>query len=207
MKLYYKPGACSLAPHIVMRECDFDFTLVRVDTTTGLTERGDAYLEINPKGQVPALALDDGTVLTEVSAITQYLADLKPDRQLLAVTGSLTRYQTLEWLSYLGSEMHKRFSPLFSPTVPEDIKSLLRLQLNQRLSSISQQLTDKAWLQGNRFTLADCYLYPLWRWSTVLKVGQENSEALQQWAARVEQRQTVDAALEAEGIKALAKPV
>ncbi|QTO55895.1 glutathione transferase GstA [Duffyella gerundensis] len=203
MKLFYKPGACSVAPHIVMRECDFDFTLVRVDTATGVTERGEPWLEINPRGQVPALMFDDGTLLTEVAAITQYLADLKPDRQLLAEAGSLTRYQTLEWLSYLSSEIHKRFAPLFRKEAADAYKSLLKLQLNQRFIDISNQLGDKPWLQGSRFTLADCYLYPIWRWATALKIAREETDALQAWAARVEARPTVQAVLQAEGIEPL----
>lgn len=118
MKLFCKAGACSLSPHIVMRECGLDFTQVSVDLATKITERGDDFRQINPKGQVPALQLSDGSVLTEGVAIVQYLADLKPDRHLLAPVGSLTRYHTVEWLSYIGSELHKALGHCFAPVTP-----------------------------------------------------------------------------------------
>ncbi|MDU5193243.1 MAG: glutathione transferase GstA, partial [Mixta calida] len=170
MKLFSKAGACSLSPHIVLRECDLDFTQVNVDLAKKVTERGEDYLQINPKGQVPALELDDGTLLTEGTAIVQYLADLKPDRQLLAPAGSLTRYHTLEWLSYISTELHKGFSPLFRPDTPEEFKVKQREQLLTKFRYVDNALRDKQWLLGARFTVADAYLFVVTRWAKAVKL-------------------------------------
>ncbi|MBD8161744.1 glutathione transferase GstA [Erwinia persicina] len=200
MKLFCKPGACSLSPHIVLRECGFDFTLVTVDTQSKKTEQGEDYLLINPKGQVPALLLDDGSVLTEGVAIVQYLADLKPDRQLLAPSGSLTRYHTLEWLNFIATELHKGFSPLFRPTTPEEYKTLARAQLEQKFHYVNTELKEKQWLMGLRFTVADAYLFTVTRWAHSLKLNLSEFEALHAWFERVAARPAVTAALSAEGL-------
>lgn len=131
MKLFYKPGACSLASHITLRESGKDFTLDGVDLMKKRTENGDDFFAVNPKGQVPALLLDDGTLLTEGVAIMQYLADSVPDRQLLAPTSSLSRYKTLEWLNYIATELHKGFTPLFRPDTPEEYKPTVRALLEK----------------------------------------------------------------------------
>ncbi|WP_313590308.1 glutathione transferase GstA, partial [Pantoea septica] len=143
MKLFCKAGACSLSPHIVLRECGLDFTQVNVDLMKKVTECREDYWQINPKGQLPALELDDGTLLTEGVAIVQYLADLKPDRQLLAPVGSLTRYHTLEWLSFISSELHKTFTPLFKSDTPDSYKPLLRARLEQQFRFVDKALQDK----------------------------------------------------------------
>lgn len=143
MKLYFKPGACSLSPHIILRETGLDFTLIQVDLQKKTTEQGEDFLLINPKGQVPALQFDEDSLLTEGVAIVQYLADLKPDRQLLAPVGSLSRYHTLEWLNYIATELHKTFSPLFRPATPEDYKKVLRTQLEQKFGWVDSQLEGK----------------------------------------------------------------
>ena len=200
MKLYCKAGACSLSPHIVMRECGLDFTLVNVDLMNKKTEQGADYLQINPKGQVPALQLDDGTILTEGVAIVQYLADQKPDRHLLAATGSLTRYHTLEWLSFTGSELHKTFAPLFKFTTPEEYKPQLRQQLEARFRYVNDALQDKQWLMGLRFSVADAYLYVMTRWAKALHLDLSGLEALETWYNRVTERPAVQAALKAEGL-------
>jgi len=200
MKLYCKPGACSLSPHIVARECGLDFTQVNVDLQKKVTERGEDYWQINPKGQVPALQFDDGSILTEGVAIVQYLADLKPDRNLLAPTGSLTRYHTLEWLSYISSELHKTFSPLFRPDTPEEYKSIVRAQLEQKFQRVNDALQDKQWLMGLRFTVADVYLFVVTRWAKAIKLNLEGFSALEAWFARVDARPAVQAALKAEGL-------
>ncbi|WP_165446264.1 glutathione transferase GstA [[Erwinia] mediterraneensis] len=200
MKLYCKAGACSLSPHIVMRECGLDFTLVNVDLMNKKTEQGADYLQINPKGQVPALQLDDGTILTEGVAIVQYLADQKPDRHLLAATGSLTRYHTLEWLSFTGSELHKTFAPLFKSTTPEEYKPQLRQQLEARFRYVNDALQDKQWLMGLRFSVADAYLYVMTRWAKALQLDLSGLEALETWYNRVTERPAVQAALKAEGL-------
>ncbi len=200
MKLFSKAGACSLSPHIVLRECDLDFTQVNVDLAKKVTERGEDYLQINPKGQVPALELDDGTLLTEGTAIVQYLADLKPDRQLLAPAGSLTRYHTLEWLSYISTELHKGFSPLYRPDTPEEFKVKQREQLLTKFRYVDNALRDKQWLLGARFTVADAYLFVVTRWAKAVKLDLSALEALAAWQARVAERPAVIAALKAEGL-------
>jgi len=200
MKLFSKAGACSLSPHIVLRECDLDFTQVNVDLAKKVTERGEDYLQINPKGQVPALEVDHGTLLTEGTAIVQYLADLKPDRQLLAPAGSLTRYHTLEWLSYISTELHKGFSPLFRPDTPEEFKVKQREQLLTKFRYVDNALRDKQWLLGARFTVADAYLFVVTRWAKAVKLDLSALEALAAWQARVAERPAVIAALKAEGL-------
>jgi len=201
MKLYCKPGACSLSPHIVARECGLDFTQVNVDLQRKITEQGEDYWQINPKGQVPALQLDDGTLLTEGVAIVQYLADQKPDRQLLAATGSLTRYQTLEWLSYISSELHKGFTPLFRPDTPEAYKAQVRTLLEKKFQWVNQALEDKQWLLGSRFTVADVYLYVVTRWAKAVALSLHDMPALDAWFDRVAERPAVQDALRAEGLK------
>ncbi|MEA1065092.1 glutathione transferase GstA [Erwinia sp. HR93] len=200
MKLYYKAGACSLSPHIVLRETGQDFTLVKVDLASKRTENGDDYLKINPKGQVPALELDDGTLLTEGVAIVQYLADKVPDRQLLAPTNSLTRYHTLEWLSFISSELHKGFVPLFRPDTPEAMKPIARQALEQKLSYVNEELADKQWLTGQRFTIADAYLFTVLRWAYALKLNMTGLTHLDEFMARMKARPSVQTALSAEGL-------
>lgn len=134
MKLFYKPGACSLASHIALRESGLDFTIDSVDLAKKRLENGDDYLLINPKGQVPALLLDDEVLLTEGVAIMQYIADRVPDRQLLAPVGTIARYQTLEWLNYIATELHKGFTPLFRPDTPDDYKPTVRALLEKSCS-------------------------------------------------------------------------
>jgi len=200
MKLYCKPGACSLSPHIVALECGLDFTQVNVDLQKKVTEQGEDYWQINPKGQVPALQFDDGSILTEGVAIVQYLADLKPDRNLLAPTGSLTRYHTLEWLSYVSSELHKGFSPLFRPDTPEEYKTIARAQLEKKYQQVNEALQDKQWLLGLRFTVADVYLFVVTRWAKAIKLDLAGLDALEAWFSRVAERPAVQAALKAEGL-------
>ncbi|ARF50210.1 glutathione transferase GstA [Pantoea stewartii subsp. stewartii DC283] len=200
MKLFCKAGACSLSPHIVLLECALDFTQVNVDLQTKLTERGDDFRQINPKGQVPALQLSEGNVLTEGAAIVQYLADLKPDRHLLAPVGSLTRYHTIEWLGYISSELHKSFSPLFRNDAPDEYKALVRRQLEAKFAWVNGELQDKPWLMGVHFSVADAYLYVVTRWAKALNLDVSALSHLQQWFARVEERPSVQAALKAEGL-------
>ncbi|MDZ7278576.1 glutathione transferase GstA [Pantoea eucrina] len=200
MKLYCKPGACSLSPHIVARECGVDFTQINVDLQKKVTELGEDYWQINPRGQVPALQFDDGTLLTEGVAIVQYLADLKPDRHLLAPTGSLTRYHTLSWLSFISSELHKSFTPLFRPDTPDAYKPIVRAQLEKKFQSVNEALADKQWLMGLRFTVADAYLYVVTRWAKALQLDLTGLTALNAWFDRVAERPAVQAALQAEGL-------
>jgi len=200
MKLFFKPGACSLSPHIVMLETGLDFTLVRVDTAAGLTEQQEDYRQINPKGKVPALQFDDGTVLTEGVAIVQYLADQKPDRQLLAPLNTLARYQTLAWLNYISAELHKSFSPLFGDAAPEAYKTALRQQIVEKLAWVDGELDDNQWLLGLHFTVADAYLFTVMRWAKSLQLDIHDFASLEAWFQRVAARPHVAAALAAEGL-------
>ncbi|MGE9552137.1 glutathione transferase GstA [Erwinia amylovora] len=199
MKLFFKPGACSLSPHIILRETGLDFTLIKVDLQTKVTELGDNFLQINPKGQVPTLQFDDETILTEGVAIAQYLADQKPDRKLLAPVGSMTRYHTLEWLNYIATELHKTFSPLFRPATPEDYKTLMREQLLQKFSWVNEELKEKQWLMGLHFTIADAYLFTVTRWAKAIQLDLSEMSNLQAWFDRVATRPAVEEALKAEG--------
>ncbi|MBU4683464.1 glutathione transferase GstA [Cedecea davisae] len=200
MKLYFKPGACSLSPHIILRESGLDFSLVKVDLASKRTEHGDDFLTINPKGQVPALLLDDGSLLTEGVAIVQYLADKVPDRQLLAPTGSMTRYHTLEWLNYVATELHKGFSPLFNPATPEEFKVVVRKQLEKKFHYVNEELKDKQWLMGSRFTVVDAYLFTVLRWAYALKLDLAGLSNIEAYVEHMKARPAVAAALAAEGL-------
>ncbi|ENZ7589263.1 glutathione transferase GstA [Klebsiella aerogenes] len=201
MKLFYKPGACSLASHIALRESGLDFTIDSVDLAKKRLENGDDYLLINPKGQVPALLLDDEVLLTEGVAIMQYIADRVPDRQLLAPVGTIARYQTLEWLNYVATELHKGFTPLFRPDTPDDYKPTVRSLLEKKLQYVDEALKDKQWLNGHRFTIADGYLFTVLRWGYAVKLNMEAYANIGAWMAHVAARPSVAAALSAEGLK------
>ncbi|MEL4013467.1 glutathione transferase GstA [Dryocola clanedunensis] len=200
MKLYYKPGACSFSPHIILRETGLDFSLIKVDLATKRTEAGDDYFEVNPKGQVPALLMDDGSLLTEGVAIVQYLADKVPDRQLLAPAGSMTRYHTLEWLNYIATELHKGFSPLFNPATPDEFKTVTRQALEKKFKYVNEELNDKQWLMGLRFTVADAYLFTVLRWAQALKLDLNGLSNIEAFMERMKARPAVEAAMAAEGI-------
>ncbi|KNC88735.1 glutathione transferase GstA [Trabulsiella odontotermitis] len=201
MKLFYKPGACSLASHIVLRESGLDFTLERVDLAQKLLENGDNYLKVNPKGQVPALLLDDETLLTEGVAIMQYIADRVPDRQLLAATDTLKRYKTLEWLNYVATELHKGFTPLFRPDTPEEYKPTVRALLEKKIAWVDEGLNDQEWINGHRFTIADAYLFTVLRWGFAVKLQISGLKNIEAYMARMAARPSVSAALAAEGLK------
>lgn len=200
MKLYYKPGACSLASHITLRESGKDFTLDSVDLMKKRLENGDDYFAVNPKGQVPALLLDDGTLLTEGVAIMQYIADTVPDRQLLAPVGSIARYQTLEWLNYVATELHKGFTPLFRQDTPEEFKPAVRAQLEKKLQYVNEALKDDQWICGQRFTIADAYLFTVVRWAYGVKLNMEGLQHLAAYMQHVAERPAVAAAMKAEGL-------
>ena len=201
MKLFYKPGACSLASHITLRESGKDFTLIGVDLMHKRMENGDDFLKVNPKGQVPALLLDDNTLLTEGVAIMQYLADSVADRQLLAPVGSIYRYKTLEWLNFIATELHKGFTPLFRPDTPEDYKPTVRALLDKKLAYIDESLAGAQWISGSRFTIADAYLFTVLRWAFAVKMDMAGYQNIADYMARVAARPAVAAALAAEGLK------
>lgn len=200
MKLFYKPGACSLSPNIVLREAGLDFTLVKVDLISKVTEHGDNFLKINAKGLVPALLLDDGVLLTEGAVIVQFVADKVPERKLLAPTGNLERYQTLSWLNYISTELHRGFSPLFRPTTPEDYKSIMREEMTKKLRYVNEALEGKQWIMGQQFTVADGYLFTVLRWAYGIAMDMQGLDNIAAYMERMKARPTVAAALAAEGL-------
>ena len=200
MKLYYFPGACSLSPHIVLREAGLPFTLVKVDPKTKKTETGADYLAVNSKGAVPALQLDDGRVLTEGPAVVQYLADLKPESALAPRAGSFERYQLMEILNYITSEVHKTFTPLFNPASSAEAKEAAVAALGKRFDWLSGILGSKNFLMGNTFTVADAYLFVLLNWTHFVKIDLGKWPALTAYQARIAQRPKVQEAMKAEGL-------
>ena len=201
MKLFYKPGACSLASHITLRESGKDFSLIGVDLMHKRMENGDDFLKVNPKGQVPALLLDDNTLLTEGVALMQYIADSVSDRQLLAPVGTINRYKTLEWLNFIATELHKGFTPLFRPDTPEEYKPTVRALLDKKLAYIDESLAGAQWISGSRFTIADAYLFTVLRWAFAVKLDMAGYKNIADYMARVAARPAVAAAMAAEGLK------
>lgn len=199
MKLFYSPGACSQAPHIILRETGTPFTLVKVDLGQHKTQEGGNYYELNPKGQVPLLALDDGTTLSEGPVIAQYIAERAGRQDLLPPAGSLARYKVLEWQNYITSELHKSFSPLFDPRFDAATKALFIEQLGKKFKWVDSRLEGQAYLTGETFTVADAYLFVVAGWAPSVGVDVSALAHLQAFLARVGQRDSVKAAREAEG--------
>lgn len=200
MKLYYFSGACSLSPHIVLLEAGLPFTMVKIDSKSKKTESGADYLAINSKGAVPALQLDDGRVLTEGPAIVQYLADLKPESGLAPRAGTFERYQLMEILNYITSEVHKSFSPLFNPASSTEVKEAAVTTLGKKFDWLSGFLGKKPFLLGNTFTVADAYLFTVLNWSGHVKIDLGKWPVLTEYKARVAQRPKVIEAMKAEGL-------
>jgi glutathione S-transferase len=200
MKLYYKPGVCSLAAHIVLRELGLPFEMEAVDLATRKTASGADYLRVNPLGYVPALELDDGTVLTENAAILQYLADSQPAAGLAPAAGTMDRYRLIAWLSFVSSEVHKQFSPFFNPRTPAEWKEMLVARLKTRFEYLARHFESHACLMGERFTIADSYLYAVLRWADRFKIDLSPWPALTQYLSRIAARPAVQAALKAEGL-------
>jgi glutathione S-transferase len=199
MKLYYAPGACSLAPHIVAREAGLSLDLVKVDLRNRTTESGQSFVEINPKGYVPALGLDGGKVLTEVSAIIQYLAGQVPQTDLMPTEG-FARFQLLEWLGFISTEIHKGFGPLWNPTLPGEVKQATKDKLFQRFAYLDKRLADGPFLTGERFTIADAYLFTVMNWTNFHKLDLADYPNLAGFMSRVAARPKVQEALQAEGL-------
>jgi glutathione S-transferase len=200
MKLYYSPGACSLSPHIVLLEAGLPFSMVKIDFKNKKTEGGVDYLTINSKGAVPALQLDDGRVLTEGPAIVQYLADQKPESGLAPRAGTFERYQLMEILNYITSEVHKGFSPLFNPSLSAEARDTTVTALIKKFDWLSGFLGDKSFLMGNTFTVADAYLFTVLNWTGHVKIDLGKWPVLAAFQARVGQRPKVLEALKAEGL-------
>ena len=197
MKLYYMPGACSLSPHIALREAGLDFELVKVGRDKK-TADGQDFLAINPYGYVPALQLATGEVLLEGPAIVQYIADLKPEAGLAAANGTLDRYRLQSQLTFINGELHKLISNLFNPAVTEDVKQATVAKLDTRLKQLSAQLGDRSWLVGDRFSVADGYLYVVLSWLEMFKIDLKQWPVLAAHHARVAARPSVVVAREAE---------
>ncbi|NVJ00065.1 glutathione transferase GstA [Myxococcus sp. AM009] len=200
MKLFYSPGACSLSPHIILREGGFSFTTEKVDIRAKKTAAGEDFVTINPKGYVPALQLDDGSLLTEGPAIVQFLADQVPDKKLAPANGTLERYRLQEMLNFISTEIHKGFSPLFNPAFPDEGKRLTRERLALRLGVLEAVVAKQPYLLGDQFTVADAYLFTTLNWVGHTKVDLEPFPALRAYHARVADRPAVQEALKAEGL-------
>jgi len=199
MKLYFSPGACSLSPHIVLRELGLPFELERVDLKTGQAASGVAFKSINPKGYVPALQLDDGQLLTEGPAIVQYLADLVPAKGLAPAPGGLPRARLQEWLTFIGTELHKSFSPLFRPG-PEETKAAAIARLQQWFGWLDAELSRRPYLLGEQFSVADVYLFVVLSWGAYVKLSLDTYPSLTAFQTRVSARPAVQDALKAEGL-------
>ena len=197
MKLYYSPGACSLAPHIVAHELGIPLALQKVDTKTKQMEGGGDFNAINPKGYVPALQLDDGQVLTEGPAIVQYLADRKPGK-IAPENGTLARYRVQEALGYINSEIHKSYSPLFNPKTTPETREERIAYLKKRYAYVEEQLGKHAFFVGDEFTVADAYLFTVTSWANYVKVDLSEFPKLADFQKRVAERPAVKAAIAAE---------
>lgn len=203
MKLYYLPGACSLASHIALREAGASFDLDKLDNATKKTEAGADFLAINPKGYVPVLALNDNDVLTEGAAILQYIADQHPDAGLAPAVGTLERARLQEHLNFVASELHKAFSPLFKPDATEAEKAAAKTRVAQKLDLVEKQLSDgRSYLLGDKFTVADAYLFVVANWTGPTGIGLDTWPHVAAFQQRVGSREAVQAALKAEGLAA-----
>jgi glutathione S-transferase len=200
MKLYFAPGACSLSPHIVLREAGLTFDLESVDLKAKKLKNGADYYQINPKGQVPLLALDNGEMLTEGPAIVQYIADIAPASGLVPPAGSKERYRAQEWLNFISSELHKNFSPLFRPNTPEDYKSIAKENLANRFAYVDKHLSNRPYLVGDKFTVADAYLFTILNWAKFQSIDLAPWPNLLKFMSRVGERPKVKEALRAEGL-------
>jgi glutathione S-transferase len=200
MKLYYSPGACSLSPHIVAREAGIAVELRKVDLKAKLVDGSADYLKTNGKGYVPAIELDDGSVLTEGPAIVQYLADRKPESGLAPAAGTMERYRLQEWLNFITSELHKAFGAFFSPALTPEWRKGVADRLELRCEWLAKQLAGKAYLMGDKFSVADAYLFTVLNWAPMVKFDLARWPALVEYQKRVAARPKVQEALKAEGL-------
>ncbi|MCO5103914.1 MAG: glutathione transferase GstA [Burkholderiaceae bacterium] len=200
MKLYYSPGACSLSPHIVLHEAGLAHEAIAAPTKTHKLPDGTDYYTINPLGYVPFLVLDDGRTLREGPAIVQYLADQVPEKHLAPAAGSFERYQLQEWLTFIGTEVHKNFSPFFGSKANDDYKASVKERLLSRLAFVDQQLAGKDYLMGAQFTVADAYLFTVSGWAKPVGLDLSHLQNLMAYRKRVGERPAVVAAMKAEGL-------
>ena len=200
MKLYYTPGACSLSPHIALLEADLPYELVKVDLRAKKLENGDDYLKVNPKGQVPALGLDSGEIVTEGPVIVQMIADQASAKALAPARDSSERYKLLEWLNFLTSEVHKSFGPLFAPALADDAKAFFKDRVMGKFKYLETALAGKDYVMGKQFTVADAYLFTMLSWAERLKFDLSAMPTLTAYKARVGARPKVQEALVKEGM-------
>ena len=200
MKLYFSPGACSLAVHITLHEAGMTFTPVKAPTRTHLLEDGTDYYSINPLGYVPLLELNDGTRLAEGPAILQYIADQVPEKNLAPANGTFERYKMQEWLTFVGTEVHKNFSPLFVPGTPADTKSAAQATIHKRLAWVNGELAGKQYLMGDVFNVADGYMFTVTNWAGYVNMDLSAYTHLVAYRTRVAARPAVVAAMKAEGL-------
>ncbi|MCW5701341.1 MAG: glutathione transferase GstA [Bradyrhizobium sp.] len=199
MKLYYSPGACSLSPHIALLESGLPYDLVKVDLRAKKLENGDDYLKVNPKGQVPALQLDSGEVITEGPVIVQIIAD-RAGKELAPARDSAERYKLLEWLNFVTSELHKNFGPMFAPALSDDAKAFFKDRVMGKFKYIDSQLAGRDYLMGKQFTVVDGYLFTILTWAERMKFDLSDMPNLLAYKARVAARPKVQEALTKEGL-------
>ena len=200
MKLYFSPGACSLAPHIVLNESGLPFTLVKADLKAHKLEDGSDYYQTTSKGQVPLLEFDNGERLSEGPAITQYIADQVPAKKLAPANGTMERYRVQEWLNFVTSELHKGIGGLFNPAMPDDGKAVIRARATSKLQWVDERLEGKQYLVGDAFTIADAYLFTVTNWTGHTGIDISGMKNLSAFQARMAARPAVQAALKAEGL-------
>lgn len=200
MKLYYAPGACSLAPHIIAKEAGLKIDLIKVDIPNKKTEHGEDFWKINPKGYVPALALDNGEVLTEVGVVCQYLADQKPESGLASPFGSLQRYHEMSAINFAATEVHKQIGALFNPTLTPEMKAAQKTTIARRLKSLEQMLEGKPYVMGDRFTIADAYLFTTLNWTRLHDIPLDDYPNIRSFMQRVGEREKVRQAMTEEGL-------
>ena len=200
MKLYYSPGACSMAPHIVLREAGFKFDLVKVDIPSKKTADGGDFWQVNPKGYVPALQLDNGEVLTEVGVICQYLADQQPESGLAPKFGTMERYHLMETLNFCSSEVHKQIGALFNPKMTPEMREVQLGVIERRLNALEKLLEGKQYAMGDKFSVADAYLFNVLNWTNPLKIDMGKWPNVTGLMARVGARAAVQETLKAEGL-------
>jgi len=195
VKLYYAPFACSLSPHIALREAGLTFELSRVDLRSGKTRDGEDFSALNPKGYVPVLRLDDGQLLSEGPAIVQYIADLRPEAGLAPAPSSFERYRLQEWLNFISTEIHKQFSPMFAPNLPDAAREQGITKIKRRLAYVEAELEGRSFLLGERFSVADIYLFVVLRWTRTMRIDISEFTRLGAYLARIAERPAVAAAI------------
>ena len=200
VKLYFSPGACSLSPHIVLRESGLPFELEQVNLQAKKLKSGGDFLEVNPKGQVPVLKLDSGDILTEGPAIVQYIADQKPESGLAPKAGTIQRYHVQEWLNFITSELHKSFTPLFRPNTPDEYVKISKENLANRFGFLDKELGKRQYLMGDKFTVPDAYAFTVVGWSKYKDIDLSRWPNLKGYMDRVGARPKVQEAMKAEGL-------